>query len=122
MATAQSFRSIEADDSLRWSMQSPRKGPRHLVLKGVLNVEVASQASEVLDLALTGLRNRDLIIDLTGLDFMDHTGVHLLMEAARRMREVDGMMRIRVPSSGAVRRTLDVLALGTGLDRILEVP
>lgn len=81
-----------------------------------------TQAEEIFEYATLGLREGMFIVDLTDLDFMDCTGIHLLVRAAADARDQGARVRIRVRQSGPVRRVLDILGPGTGLDRMLESP
>jgi anti-anti-sigma factor len=64
-----------------------------------------------LDDALAGGSER-LVFDLSGLEFMDSSGIALLAAAAQRVREVE----IREPPA-TVRRLLEL----TGLTEILRI-
>lgn len=52
----------------------------------------------------------DVLVDLARVDFIDITGIRVLVNAARQAREAGGCLVLRSPSR-AVRRMLDVLHL-----------
>lgn len=113
-------RQVGGDVALHWSMQWSRGGHRYLALRGELDLATEARAAEILDYATANLDASDLIIDLTGLEFMDCTGVHLLMRAARATREGPARMAIRALASGPVHRVLTIVGPDAGLDRLLE--
>lgn len=57
-----------------------------------------------------------MIVDLTAVDFLDSTGLGVLIGALRRVRTVDGDLRLVCTS----RRILRVFEL-TGLGRVFDV-
>jgi anti-sigma B factor antagonist len=57
---------------------------------------------------------RDLTLDLSGLDFLDSTGVRLVVEAADAARRRGGTLRLR-PGREEVQRVFRV----TGLEDVL---
>ncbi|MEW2357364.1 STAS domain-containing protein [Spirillospora sp. NPDC029432] len=100
-----------------------------------LNVSTASQgghalvtASGELDLytaprlqtALAGLlRERQIdriVVDLSGVDFCDSTGMNVLLSAMKRLKERGGTLELAAPRT-AVKRILQV----TGLDTVFTV-
>jgi anti-sigma B factor antagonist len=59
---------------------------------------------------------RDIVVDLTGVTFMDSTGLGLLIKALKWTREKDGSLRI-VASTEKVLKVFRV----TGLDTVLSL-
>jgi anti-sigma B factor antagonist len=59
---------------------------------------------------------RDLIVDLTQLEFLDSTGLGALIGAHRRMSEHGGSLRLII-AEGAISRLLNI----TGLVRVFSV-
>ena len=116
---AQEFPPTDERAVIRWSLETSDRN-RHLILQGELDILSRTRAQEILDRATADLEERVLIVDLTHLDFMDCTGIHLLRRASSRVDDQDSRMRIRVRKSGAVRRVLDILGPGTDLDTMLE--
>ena len=51
---------------------------------------------------------RELVVDLSGLDFLDLSGVRALADAEARLRRQGGSLVLRAPS-GRVRRLLGLL-------------
>ncbi len=62
----------------------------------------------------TGASN--LVFDLTGVDFIDSFGLGVLVGALKRVRMVDGDLRLVIPER-RVRRVLDVC----DLDRVFVI-
>lgn len=59
---------------------------------------------------------RNVVIDLSGVDFIDSTGLGVLMGAAKRVRSADGEIRLVVTGS----RFTDLIEI-TRLDRVIDV-
>ncbi len=59
---------------------------------------------------------QDVVIDLSGVDFIDSTGLGVLMGAAKRVRSAEGDIRLVMVGS----RLADLIEL-TRLDRVLDV-
>jgi anti-sigma B factor antagonist len=57
-----------------------------------------------------------LVVDLSGVEFCDSTGMNVLLSAMKRLREHGGSLELAAPRS-AVRRILQV----TGLDTVFSV-
>jgi anti-sigma B factor antagonist len=57
-----------------------------------------------------------LVVDLSGVEFCDSTGMNVLLSAMKRLRENGGSLELAAPRS-AVRRILQV----TGLDTVFSV-
>ena len=87
-------------------------GTRRLALRGELDMisspEVSARLEELKD---KGIAVR---LDLTGLTFMDSTGVRALYTAVKTAQDRDTTLQI-VPPQGAPWRVLEI----TGLHRIL---
>jgi len=100
-----------------------------------LNVSTASQgghavvtATGELDLytaprlqtALAGLLREQhvdrIVVDLSGVEFCDSTGMNVLLAAMKRLKEQGGMLELAAPRP-AVKRILQV----TGLDTVFSV-
>lgn len=72
--------------------------------------------SNVQDLAhalRTGISNRSLgvILDLTGVGYLDSSGLELLFDLHRRLASRRQELRLVVPPSSPVRRTIEVVRL-----------
>ncbi len=61
--------------------------------------------------------SRDLIVDLNGVTFIDSTGLHVLLNAQRRLTRQSRRLRV-ICVHGPVRRTIDLARLADtfGLD------
>ena len=58
----------------------------------------------------------DLVLDMSGVRFMDSQGLHMLLAAAEEMRERGGSLVVAAPSP-SVRRLLDV----SGVEPVVAV-
>jgi stage II sporulation protein AA (anti-sigma F factor antagonist) len=55
-----------------------------------------------------------VVLDLTALEFLDSTGLGVLIRANRDLREAGGALRVRSPQP-QVRRVLDITGAGEWL-------
>jgi len=84
-------------------------------LEGTCDIASAPQLRE----RLTTLRPpdvRNVILELSDLEFIDSTGLGLILGALRRMREAGGTLRV-VGAQGAVLRVLEI----TDLDKVIPM-
>jgi anti-anti-sigma factor len=92
--------------------------PDHTVITvgGELDLATAPQLEETL---LPRLRDGGhAVLDLRGLDFMDSTGVRVIVAAHLAAQEHGGrFVLVRTPQDGAVGRVLEI----SGLDGVLEI-
>jgi anti-sigma B factor antagonist len=89
-------------------------GGARVALLGELDLATAAVAEEGLRAAEAAAPHR-LKLDLTGLTFMDSTGLRLVIAAAARAREA-GRSLVVVRGPAAVQRVFEV----TGVDERLE--
>ena len=88
---------------------------RHtLVLKGELEITSAGELQELVARICAEGAGRDLALDLTGLTFLDSTGLQAILIAQRLCREHEiGFML--TPATGAVQNLFEI----TGLTDVL---
>jgi anti-sigma B factor antagonist len=76
-----------------------------------------------MDLSVIGLVDREMrraeatdaeriVLDLDGLEFMDASGIRLLLNASKRSRSNGGRLRITRAASPQVRRVLELTGVG----------
>jgi anti-sigma B factor antagonist len=96
------------------SVDQPGDGPAVVRISGEMDVASAGAVSE----CLTGLLDAgaDVVIDLSELEFIDSTGLGVLVTAGGRAREGGHRIRLRAPGKN-VASTLSV----TGLDRVFTI-
>ena len=86
-----------------------------LHVSGEMDAATAPQLREcVITAAAAGIRC--LVLDLSAVGFMDSTALGVLVGADKRLRTLDGHLRLVVTSPMSLR----VLTM-TGLDRVFEV-
>lgn len=61
--------------------------------------------------------NRDTILDLTGVTFMDSTGLRTLVSVHNRLKQADNRLRIVIPD-GPVERIISITGLSGALDTV----
>ncbi|MFE6854904.1 STAS domain-containing protein [Streptomyces sp. NPDC057674] len=92
-----------------------------LSVGGELDMETAGRLNEYLVEQL-GQGRHHLVLDLSGLDFMDSSGLNVLIRSVHRAREDGGDLYLAAPNP-AVRRILEITGLATTLpphDRVAE--
>ena len=94
-----------------------RRGQRIIVrLMGELDHHSAEHVRQSLDMILTDVTVRELQLDMTGVTFMDSSGIALILRAQRRMQTLGGSLLVcRVPQQA--RRVLDA----AGIDRVVTI-
>jgi anti-sigma B factor antagonist len=91
-----------------------------IALFGELDISEVEAVEKVLAGA-ESKRPKVLVIDLRGLEFMDSSGIRLLVEADLRAREEDRRMTL-VRGSAAVHRVLTIALLDKRLEFLDEPP
>ena len=93
-----------------------RDGPWTVVtVAGELDVVGGPELREAVITEVTGGRHR-LVLDLGGVDFIDSFGLGVVVGALKRVRLLDGDLRVVVPEP-RVRRVFEVC----DLDRVFEL-
>lgn len=90
-----------------------------VTLRGELDAHDAPRLRELFAAAVAeveGTSRPRLLVDLTGVAFLDSTALGTIVGAVRRVREVGGDLAIVLPETGA-RRIFEI----TGLDEVLDV-
>jgi anti-sigma B factor antagonist len=83
---------------------------------GEIDLYTAPRLHGELVAALTGSDPVRLVVDMSGVDFCDSTGMNVLLAAHRRAREDGGDLELACPRP-AVRKILQV----TGLETVFTV-
>jgi anti-sigma B factor antagonist len=84
-------------------------------LRGELDMSTAPQLRDEL-LRLAGDEASTVTVDLSGLAFVDSTGLSVLITALKRLRQQGGDMALRSPTPGT-RRVLEI----TGLTEVFAI-
>ncbi len=82
---------------------------------GEVDVFTAPSLDEALSAPISA-GNRCLIVDLSGVDFLDSTGLSVLVKALKRVRESEGSLDVVVSAD----RVAKVFRL-TGLDKVIPL-
>ena len=82
-----------------------------LELKGELDHHGAKNALRELELAIDAVLPTKLVMDFTGVTFMDSSGIALILRAQQRMGLLDGSLLVCNVSAQA-RRVLDAAGMG----------
>lgn len=90
-----------------------------VAVEGEIHVSTAPEFSGVLNAAIDGGRTA-LVLDLTGVMFIDSTGLSVLLTALRRVTHAGGRMAL-VCSNPTVLRLFEITRLDTTFDIHAEV-
>ena len=90
------------------------EGPSHLRLEGELDLLAAGELEKVL-LPMCAQPRANVVLDLAGVDFMDSTGVALLLRAHREATRAEGHLTIL-----GVTRYVSRVLHATGVDELLD--
>lgn len=86
---------------------------RELLLEfsGEIDHHGAREALKEIEMAIDAALPRRLVLDLSGVTFMDSSGIALILRSQQRMQLLDGSVTLRnVP--GQARRVLDAAGVG----------
>ena len=86
---------------------------RNLLLEvsGEIDHHGARDAMRELELAVDAALPKKLVLDMTGVTFMDSSGIALILRAQQRMRLLDGSILVcHVPEQA--KRVLDAAGIG----------
>jgi anti-sigma B factor antagonist len=100
--------------------ESDREGVRVLEVFGELDVATAPRLCALIDAARIH-RVKRLMIDMTGVDFCDSTGLRALMGASREIRVSGGRLAIACLPGSAVARLFDIVGARETL-RVFDSP
>ncbi len=92
------------------------EGRLTIFLSGELDQHEARQTGESIAELLDDYLPRDCALDLSGLSFMDSSGVAVIVKANRHMRSIGGRLWVENPARQALR-VIDA----AGLDRMIPV-
>lgn len=102
--------------SVEFALSTRQVGGYQVVaVSGELDVYTAPALEDALG-ELVAARTTDIVVDLTGVSFMDSTGLGLLIKALKWTREHDGTLRI-VANTEKILKVFRV----TGLDTVLPI-
>lgn len=87
-----------------------------LYLQGELDHHEARNTMKMIDKLIDDELPRDCVIELSGLDFMDSSGIALILKVYRKMNDCGG--RAWIENAG--RQPLKVLD-ASGIDRIVKI-
>ena len=96
--------------------ESDVDGVRLIEVFGELDLATAPRLCARLD-AARGQRVRRVVVDLTGVDFCDSTGLRALMGASTELRHAGGKLAVVLLPDGGVARLFEV----TGIHEALPV-
>ena len=87
-----------------------------IFLSGDLDHHEARKAIVSLDELLDEYLPRDCVLDMSGLSFMDSSGIALIIRISRRMKDLGGRAWIENPSKQPMR-VIDA----SGIDRLVPI-
>lgn len=82
-----------------------------LELSGEIDHHSARSAMRELEMAVDAALPKNLVLDMTGVTFMDSSGIALILKAQQRMKLLDGSLLVcHVPEQA--KRVLDAAGIG----------
>jgi anti-anti-sigma factor len=100
--------------------ESDREGQALLTLRGELDLATAPELEQLVNERLDA--GQDVVVDLRGLEFMDSSGIRVLVAAhARAARNDTRLFVVRPADATAVAKIIDVSGLDGEL-RIVDDP
>lgn len=98
------------------SVATDRTDPVVLVTAaGELDASTVAKLDEAIDAAIGGTE-RHVVVDLSGITFVDSTGITALIGALRRLNRARRRLALALGTGGPVSRALEL----TGLDHTFE--
>lgn len=101
--------------NFKMETRSVESKPPIIELEGEVDVYTAPQLKQQM-ISLLESGARELVVDLTKVDYLDSTALGVLIGGLKRMRERDGNMVLVCPSP-RIRRVFEI----TGLDKIFDI-
>jgi anti-sigma B factor antagonist len=101
--------------NLRVETQTPREGVAVIALSGEADVYTSPRIKqEIVDLLNGGTHK--LVVDLTGVEYLDSTGLGVLIGGLKRARERDGDLKL-ICDNLRILRIFEI----TGLTKIFDI-
>ena len=97
-------------------LTSYKNGLLTLYFKGELDHHEAKDATERIERLIDEYLPRDCIMDMSGLTFMDSSGIAVIMRIYRRLNETGGRAWVENPARQPMR-VLDA----SGIDRLVKI-
>ena len=91
-------------------------GVLRILLKGEIDHHSAVSVRSAIDEKIYGLRPKKLVMDLSRIDFMDSSGLGLILGRYSAIKEVGGELVVLNPNAGVVK----ILKLA-GAERIIRI-
>jgi anti-sigma B factor antagonist len=101
--------------NLRVETRNPREGVAVIALSGEVDVYTSPRVKqEIVDLLNGGTHK--LVVDLTGVEYLDSTGLGVLIGGLKRARERDGDLKL-ICDNLRILRIFEI----TGLTKIFDI-
>ncbi len=101
--------------NFKMETRTPEKDLPIISLQGEVDVYTAPQLKQQM-IVLLEQGAREIIVDLTNVDYLDSTALGVLIGGLKRLREVDGNLALICPNA-RIRRVFEI----TGLDKIFDI-
>ena len=88
-------------------------------LRGDIDLSNADALGAAAENAVTN-RARGLVLDLSGVTFLDSTGLRLVFRLARRLRDRQQVLRVVVPEGAKISRLLSLSGVGAVAEVVPE--
>lgn len=88
----------------------------YVVIGGDIDHHSAKYIRETIDREIFQARPHAMVLELSRVDFMDSSGLGLILGRYTRMREIGGVLKLKNPTP----QTMKILALA-GVDKLIPV-
>ena len=89
-------------------------------LTGEIDLSNAQALGDQVEAAVSN-RAGGLVLDLSGITYLDSTGLHLIFRLARRLGDRQQALRLVVPEESRIRRLLRVTGVSTVAEIVTDV-
>lgn len=97
-------------------LSSYRDGRLNLLFKGELDHHEARSSMKSIDQLIDEYLPRECVMDMSGLSFMDSSGIAVILKITKRLNQMGGRAWVENPSKQPLR-VIDA----SGIDRIVRV-
>lgn len=91
------------------TVETPVEGTHLVFVRGEVDLATAPHLRLALDDVARG-SNQDVVVEFSQDSFIDSTGLHVLIEAAKRLRAIGRLLRVRTDDAN-IRRVFEVTGL-----------
>jgi anti-anti-sigma factor len=103
--------SVDVSDDARWPVAR---------MTGAIDLSNVDRLGRQVEDSVSN-RARGLVLDLSGVTYLDSTGLRLIYRLARRLGDRQQRLRLVVPDDSRIRRVLTLAGVGTVTQMVPDV-